>query len=102
MPSKTNLILLSSFPLLQRLWKLLANSIKHAFSSKEGFITINLLKTEHDTFKIIYSDNGKWIEPNAEYTGFGLGLIQTLTEQLEGHFTRKGSEYTFTIKNLDD
>ena len=45
---------------------------------------------------------GTWLEPQKDYTGFGLGLIETLAEQLEGSFTRNESEYTFTIRNLDN
>jgi two-component sensor histidine kinase len=82
--------------------ELLSNTIKHAFSNnKEGTININLVKKTEKDFNLIYSDNGTWIEPSKGYSGFGLGLIQTLTEQLEGSFTRNQSEYTFTIKNLD-
>jgi two-component sensor histidine kinase len=83
--------------------ELLLNSIKHAFSDKtEGIININILNNHQGVdLKLIYSDNGQWIEPPKNYTGFGLGLIQTLSEQLEGSFKRNQSEYCFTIKNLD-
>ncbi|PCJ28323.1 MAG: hypothetical protein COA97_01440 [Flavobacteriales bacterium] len=83
--------------------ELLSNSIKHAFVKiEEGIINIKVLESNNDDFILIYSDNGTWVEPPKDYTGFGLGLIQTLTEQLEGNFTRNKSEYTFTIKNLDN
>ena len=82
--------------------ELLSNSIKHAFLKKtDGLININILEGKNDDFTLVYSDDGTWNEPNKEYIGFGLGLIQTLTEQLEGKFTRNQSEYSFTIKNLD-
>mgnify|MGYP001314461061 CR=1 FL=1 len=82
--------------------ELLSNSIKHAFiNMSEGLISINLLAGEENNYILKYEDNGKWIEQNPDYTGFGLGLIETLTEQLEGSFIRNKSEYTFTIKNLD-
>ena len=83
--------------------ELLSNSIKHAFSnSKEGTINIDIVKRTDKDLKLTYSDNGNWKEPPKDYTGFGLGLIQTLAEQLEGSFTRNQSEYTFAIKNLDN
>ena len=83
--------------------ELLSNSIKHAFvKMEEGLININVVAGGKDDFTLIYSDSGTWVEPPKDYTGFGLGLIQTLTEQLEGNFTRNKSEYTFTIKNLDN
>ncbi|MBL4668713.1 MAG: sensor histidine kinase, partial [Flavobacteriales bacterium] len=76
-------------------------SIKHAFK-KEGHIKISIIKGSGGNFKLIYTDNGTWLEPQKDYTGFGLGLIETLAEQLEGSFTRNESEYTFTIRNLDN
>jgi two-component system, sensor histidine kinase PdtaS len=83
--------------------ELLSNSIKHAFiKMKDGLIYINILPGVDDDFTLIYSDNGTWVEPPKDYTGFGLGLIQTLVEQLDGSFTRNQSEYTFAIKNLDN
>jgi len=83
--------------------ELLSNSIKHAFLKKEdGLININIFKRKKIGYTVIYSDNGNWIEPKKNCTGFGLGLIQTLAEQLEGNMTRNQSEYTFSIKNLDN
>ena len=83
--------------------ELLSNSIKHAFAKRaEGNIIIDILAGNEDDFTLKYSDDGTWIEPDKDYTGFGLGLIQTLAEQLEGSFTRNQSEYSFTIKNLDN
>jgi two-component sensor histidine kinase len=82
--------------------ELLSNSIKHAFGNSDGFISIRLLKGTHNNELIlIYADDGVWIENKADYSSFGLGLIETLTEQLEGTYTRNNSEYTFTIQNLD-
>lgn len=81
--------------------ELLTNSFKHAFSNKkDGKITINIENTDDNNFNLKYADNGKWKENN-ESSGFGIGLIETLTEQLEGKSTRKQSTYTFTIKDLD-
>lgn len=82
--------------------ELLSNSIKHAFR-REGFISITILKNEQeDELVLIYVDDGNWIEPKENTQSFGLGLIETLTEQLEGSFIREQSEYTFRLKNLDD
>ena len=82
--------------------ELLSNSIKHAFSQKEGCIFISLLKGNNkDEFLLIYADDGTWIESSKDNVNFGLGLIETLTEQLEGTFSREQSEYTFKIKDLD-
>jgi len=82
--------------------ELLSNSIKHAFSQKEGCIFISLLKGNNkDEFLLIYADDGTWLETSKDSRNFGLGLIETLTEQLEGTFSREQSEYTFKIKDLD-
>ena len=81
--------------------ELLSNSIKHAFK-KDGYISISILKGRNENeFILVYADDGKWIKPLDENTSFGLGLIQTLTEQLDGSYTRQQSEYTFELKNLD-
>jgi two-component sensor histidine kinase len=82
--------------------ELLSNSIKHAFLKKDGCISISLLKgSNKNEFILIYTDDGIWFDNDENYSSFGLGLIETLTEQLEGTYTRKNSKYTFTIKNLD-
>jgi len=82
--------------------ELLSNSIKHAFTKAPGgLISLHLLTGKNNKYVLVYKDNGNWIEPTSDYTGFGLGLIETLTEQLEGYFTRYQSEYTFTFNNLD-
>jgi len=83
--------------------ELLSNSIKHAFNQNNGFISVSILKHfNKDQFTLIYVDDGKWIDLKENQTGFGLGLIETLSEQLEGTFTRQQSEYTFELKNLDN
>ncbi len=82
--------------------ELLSNSIKHAFKT-DGYISISILKgAKSNEFTLVYADDGKWIEANEETQSFGIGLIQTLTEQLEGNYSRQQSEYTFELKNLDD
>lgn len=79
--------------------ELVANSMKHAFEpSKENEIQIQLNTTENPpTLNFNYSDNGEWLEPDAESKGFGLELIDILTEQMEGEYERVGSEYDFKI-----
>ncbi|MGB0886812.1 MAG: sensor histidine kinase [Vicingaceae bacterium] len=82
--------------------ELISNSIKHAFK-KEGFITISVLKgITPDDFILIYKDDGTWNEPKDMSQCFGLGLIEILTEQLDGYFDRQQSEYTFNLRNLEN
>ena len=48
-----------------------------------------------------YNDFGSWIEPEDEQKkGFGMELIKTLSEQLEGGFVRTGSLVTLEFENL--
>lgn len=71
--------------------ELLTNSFKHAFPKdrKKGTITLRL--EEDKTGKIIfhYSDNGKGFPENfkiEQSEGFGLDMIQSMIEQIEGTF----------------
>ncbi|HRE97972.1 MAG TPA: sensor histidine kinase, partial [Flavobacteriales bacterium] len=82
--------------------ELLSNSFKHAFSNgKSGAINVEISGGPGNTFYLKYSDTGIWIDEDREGNSFGLDLIATLTEQLEGSFTRSGSSYHFTFNNQD-
>ena len=85
--------------------ELLTNSIKHAFKEKgEVLIKVYNAKNKENSFIIEYSDNGLWKEPKGDKT-FGLQLIDTFVEQLDGSFERKstkqGTNYKFTFGKLD-
>ena len=91
-------------PLALLVAELITNSLKHAFTGT-GSINLILRSAEQQRFVLIYEDNGTWKVPvNTE--SFGLQLVQTLSEQLEGHYTRKltdqGTKYTFDLSNLDE
>ncbi|HRE98082.1 MAG TPA: sensor histidine kinase [Flavobacteriales bacterium] len=89
-------------PLGLMLNELLSNSYKHAFKEKEsGEIILRIRTHGTDAFLLEYSDSGIWIESEASSERFGLNLIETLTEQMEGSIERKGSSYVFKLKNLD-
>ncbi len=86
--------------------ELMSNSFKHAFKeSGEKNIKVEIKKTDEGKLSFNYCDNGNWKEEDGEKNGFGLELIQTLTEQLEGQQKRisddKGTHYHFTISDLD-
>jgi two-component sensor histidine kinase len=73
----------SIVPLGLMINELTSNSLKHAFSDlKEGQISINLIGSETDI--LIYKDSGKWKENSSR--GFGLDLIDLLSEQLDGTY----------------
>ena len=63
----------------------------------EGNIKICINRTTSDFVLIEYEDNGEWVEPSKEES-FGLELIDSLTEQLNGTFKREivdGTKYSF-------
>lgn len=78
--------------------ELVANTMKHAFSNvSEGTITIRLSRDDNQEVMLLhYSDSGTWQEPSLD-RGFGLELIEILTEQMEGKYTRQESAYSFEI-----
>lgn len=84
--------------------ELISNSLKHAFQNqKDGEIIVNLFAKENNMFELDYSDNGVWASPQKE-NSFGLELIETLTEQLDGKVQRKienGTHYQFILKNIE-
>jgi two-component sensor histidine kinase len=61
--------------------ELISNTLKHGIESK-GVISISSEKNEK-TVSLIFQDNGKGFA-NEIHKGFGLELIETLTEQLDG------------------
>lgn len=83
--------------------ELLSNSFKHAFKNCfEGSINIEIKKLTEKEFELNYSDSGKWVDNHSENkVKFGLELIETLTEQLDGTVNRTDSHYTFKLSNLD-
>lgn len=82
--------------------ELVSNSLKHAFSNKqEGEINISILAIDSNKFKFLYFDNGDWVEP-FKGDSFGLELIETLAQQLNGTVVRStdsGTKYEFILGN---
>ncbi len=77
--------------------ELISNSLKHAFVEVcEGEISISILDCQtHITLD--YSDNGTW-KFTDNSSSFGMELIDSLTDQLSGKFTRtlnNGTNYNF-------
>jgi len=79
--------------------ELITNTLKHAFKTSEnGSISIIVIK-KNNTLVIKYYDNGVWIN-EMKSTSFGIELIDTLTEQLDGEYQRdtiSGTMYIFKI-----
>ncbi|MBK7129238.1 MAG: sensor histidine kinase [Crocinitomicaceae bacterium] len=91
-------------PLGLLLNELISNSLKYAFENTDkSTITIRLLENGEKLF-LEYSDNGRWKQKGSDNAGFGLDLIQILTEQLNGthsfHTDESGTQYTFELNKL--
>lgn len=68
--------------------ELITNSLKHGFkNTKEGQLRLQI-KRKASKLNFHYSDNGEWKEPIGE-SSFGLELIETLTQQLDGEWRRE-------------
>ncbi|MBK7128775.1 MAG: hypothetical protein IPM74_02190 [Crocinitomicaceae bacterium] len=84
--------------------ELISNSLKHAFTNKDsGEIHVELIPRDKNMFELMYRDDGIWCEPLKEGS-FGLELIETLTEQLDGKVVRtfeNGTVYRFLLRNLE-
>lgn len=86
--------------------ELISNSIKHGFEDKkDGEINVLVSVSENkDYLTLRYSDNGTWKADTEK--SFGMELIDTMTEQLEGERslekTEEGTFYTFSLKALTE
>lgn len=81
--------------------ELITNSVKHGFRGQNnGKIDVKLYDSE-DKVIIDYQDNGTW-KDIGESNGFGLELIDSLVEQLDGEYQRtfdeEGTHYRFIFK----
>ena len=74
----------SVVPLALILNELISNSLKYAFDEYDNCkISISFVHFKDDLCKLTYSDSGTWKAPTRKGS-FGLDLIESLTEQLEG------------------
>ena len=83
--------------------ELVSNSLEHAFKRQNnGVITVKAVQNEDGSTAIQYSDDGSWQDPVKDYS-FGIELIETFAEQLEGSCKREvtdgGTHYHFEFKN---
>nr|WP_294862428.1 sensor histidine kinase [uncultured Fluviicola sp.] len=86
--------------------ELVSNSLKHAFNDRTNArIKIEIQKEEESRLRITYSDNGAW-KPKSENSSFGLILIDTLIEQLEGtkevQLDETGTTYVIVVQNMEE
>ncbi len=74
----------SIVPLALILNELISNSLKYAFDNHDNcLISITLNPYSTDQCELIYQDSGTWKAPSRQGS-FGLDLIESLTDQLEG------------------
>lgn len=82
--------------------ELMTNSLKHAFDGiDKREISIHIKQLGADRLIVEFSDNGSWKAKPEDSEGFGLELIELLTQQLEGSYERTNSSYRFELCNLD-
>ncbi|MNE46093.1 putative sensor histidine kinase pdtaS [compost metagenome] len=86
--------------------ELVSNSLKHAFNdTPDAEIQIEIQREGENHLRITYFDNGVW-KPHVGNSSFGLVLIDTLIEQLEGTKEvlkeTKGTTYIIVVQNLEE
>ena len=91
-------------PIALIITELITNSVKHAFANvQEPLVKIYMIN-EADEIHLRYSDNGTWSDTSDE--SFGMLLIETFTEQLDGTCSRStmssGTSYDFCFKTQSE
>jgi two-component system, sensor histidine kinase PdtaS len=77
----------SIVPLALILNELISNSLKYAFDEYDNcLISISFMRYDGDSCRLTYIDSGTWKTPSRK-DSFGLNLIDSLTDQLEGTMT---------------
>lgn len=80
--------------------ELISNSLKHAFKqSEKGNILVKIEGNSVKEMYFTYADDGHWTKP-ARKDSFGLELIDTLAQQLNGtvkRSTNQGTRYEFKL-----
>ena len=80
--------------------ELITNSLKYGLKgAQNGEISVGIHPSDDNRLRISYSDSGNWI--HSENNGFGLELINTLVEQLNGTYERENSTYTFDLEDVN-
>jgi two-component sensor histidine kinase len=84
--------------------ELVTNAFKHAFNeTKLPEIQVQLLQTNLTNMELHIADNGRGFSGVVEQTSFGMKLVQTLVEQLNGSITienKNGMRYKINIQNI--
>jgi len=84
--------------------ELITNSLKYAFSTQKGTVSISLKETDENEYAFIYSDNGKGFDSSDAKSNnktLGQKLIKMLAEEIEADLTiknKQGLTYIFNFK----
>ncbi len=79
--------------------ELVTNSIKHAKSTEDLALQLQLKKTDTNKIKIHYSDNGTIFNFETKKDSLGLIIVEGMVKQLKGHYTRENSKYKIVFPN---
>lgn len=83
----------SIVPISLILNELMSNSLKHGFVEQLVCeIEVAITALDGNKYQLSYSDNGTWKSAAPESSSFGLELIQSLTEQLDGKIVKTPNE----------
>lgn len=86
--------------------ELISNSLKHAFPSGSGEVSVQLLANQDQTFTLVVSDTGVGLPPDVDERtcpSLGLQLVSLLLEKLDGTSEVRRSEgttWTMTFPEL--
>ena len=85
--------------------ELVTNAFKHAFKDiNHPLIAISLKQTEEKSIELKVADNGKGLQPAADFKksgSFGMKLVYTLVDQLNGELSinqHQGTVFTIDIR----
>lgn len=92
-------------PLGLLLNELVSNSLKYAFQNVKTCLIYVGIKEVDNKITFQYADSGIWIEKKEDNPGFGMELIEILTEQLGGNYRfntdDQGTKYEFVLNKLN-
>ena len=92
-------------PLGLLLNELVSNSLKYAFQNVKSCSIFVGLSENLNKITLQYADSGIWIEKKDDNPGFGMELIEILTEQLSGEYRfntdENGTKYEFILNKLN-
>jgi len=98
---RVELALSHCIPLGLILNEAITNSIKYAFpGNKRGIVDISLKRISQERYRLIISDNGIGLPPNADLqhtASMGMRLMKGLSDDIEGYFTINRHSHTEII-----